>query len=353
MCNEKYFGEYISTDEIIECMESANGNDNPLIYLFTKKVTDSSNSFGYTKHNVISALGCVKRFDYNWLIKNKKRLLDGNNINNATAAVGELCCYGYLISAFGSNYVKEITTKNTPTPDFYVCNENGEKVYIEVNTVQINDDEFKALKDFNLHREFPANQKIVVREHSVAPFGRKKASCISENVIHKLCQIKSDEEQFDNTTPSVLWVDLQEQHVNILYNRASSSCPIMTWRETIYSNELWYAFYGEKEMPIYENYDPIYNLKKTPVMRHNGRFHIKSNSKIDAVVFCFPNSTIIYENPFSKKPLPNWFIKNMFSIRWFSFQGSKINFPSNRLKEQLEVDKNIIYSFNKREDENE
>ncbi len=106
-------------------------------------------------------------------------------------------------------------------------------------------------------------------------------------------------------------------------------------------------------MPIYENHNLIYNSRKTPIMQHNGRFYSKTNSKIDAVVFCFPNSTIIYENPHSLKPLPNWFIKTMFTVRWFSFQGSKINYPSNDLKKQLEIDKNTIYSLYKNEEVSE
>lgn len=346
MCIEKHFGEYISEEELTRCKALSNGNDNPLVYLFTRDVKDSSNAFGYTKYNVISAFDSVRSQDYAWLTKNKDRILDGDNIDNAMAAVGELCCYGYLLSAFGTDCVKEISTGSTPTPDFLVCNKNGEKVYVEVNTVQINGDEFQSLKDFNSRRDFPSNQKIVVRSHSVVPFGRKNASCVAENVIHKICQIKSNEKQFDNTTPSVLWVDLQEHHVNMLYKRALSSCPIMTSHEKIYSNELWYALYGEKGMPVYEHHDPICNFRKTPVMQHDGRFHSESKSKIDAVVFCFPNSTIIYENPNSKKPLPHWFFKNMFSVRWFNFQGSKINYPSNNLEQQLKIDKNIIYSIN-------
>lgn len=85
--------------------------------------------------------------------------------------------------------------------------------------------------------------------------------------------------------------------------------------------------------------------RKTPIMQHNGRFHENTESKIDAVVFCFPNSTIIYENPYSKKKLPKWFVQNMFNVRWFNYQGSRLDFPSHNLIEQLKIDKNIICSL--------
>lgn len=349
MCFENSFEGFLCEDDLLKCKSLPNGNDNPLVYLFTQEVSDSSNSFGYTQHNVISSFGIIKRADNNWLIKNKSRLLDGNDINNATAALGELCSYGYLISAFEKDNVNAIVPlKNTPTPDFYVCGDNGERVYVEVNTVQINGEEYASLKEFNSCKGLATNQRITVREHSVVPFGRHNSSCVTENVIHKLCQIKNDEKQFDQESPSVLWVDLQENHVNALYKRAVSSCPIITSQERIYSNELWYALYGEKGMPIYENYDPIYNFRQAPLMRHNGKFRSQTPSKIDAVIFCFPCATIIYQNPDSQKPLPEWFLKRMFLIRWFNFQGSKLNYPSNDLKKQLKTDENIIYSIQKK-----
>lgn len=345
---EKSFEGFLCEDDLLKCKTLPNGNDNPLVYLFAKEVRDSDHSFGYTRHNVISSFDIIKRIDYNWLNKNKIRLLDGNDINNAYAALGELCSYGYLISAFGKDNVNVIIPeKGTPTPDFYICGDNGERVYIEVNTVQINGEEYAALKEFKSFKDRPTNQRIKVRVHSVVPFGRHDASCVTENVIHKLCQIKNDEKQFDPKSPSVLWVDLQEHHVKALCKRAFSSCPIITSQEEIYSNELWYALYGEIGMPIYEEYDPIFNLIQTPIMRHNGKFSSQTQSKIDAVIFCFPSATIIYQNPYSQKPIPEWFLKRMFLIRWFNFQGSKLNFPSNDLKEQLKIDKEIVYNLQK------
>ena len=76
------------------------------------------------------------------------------------------------------------------------------------------------------------------------------------------------------------------------------------------SNELWYAFYGEKGMPIYENWESVFDYRLiSPKMRHNGRFHKDSNSKVSAVIFSFPNSTIIYENPYCKKKSLNGLLK--------------------------------------------
>lgn len=344
---ENIFKGVICENDLKKCKALPNGNDNPLVYLFTQEVIDSSNSFGYTKENVISSINIINNCDPNWLIKNKSYLLDGNEIHNAYAALGELCCYGYLISAFGADYVSAIATEKTPTPDFCVSDDNGEKVYIEANTVQMNGEEYDELKEFKSNKNSQTNQRITVREHSIVPFGRQNARCVAENVIHKLCQIKDDENQFYKDYPSALWVDLQSPHINILHKRAESSCPIITFHETIYSNELWYALYGEKGMPIYENYDPIFNIRQAPLMLHNGRFHISNQSIIDAVIFCLPCSTVIYQNPHSKKPIPKWFMEKTFLMRWFSFQGSKTNYPSNDLEKQLEIDKNIINSFQK------
>ncbi len=342
---ENYFNGFLSNDDLEKCKTLPNGNDNPLVNLFTQEIIDSSNSFGYTKYNVFSSISVIYNSDHNWLINNKRHLLDGNDIHNAYAALGELCCYGYLISAFGADHVSTISPEKIPTPDFCVSDDDGEKVYIEVNTVQMNGEEYDELKEFESNKNSQTNQRTTVREHSIVPFGRQKARCVAENVISKLCQIKDDEKQFNKDCPAILWVDLQSPHINILYKRAESSCPIMTFQETIYSNELWYALYGEKGLPIYENYNPIFNIREAPKMLHNGRFHIGNQSKIDAVIFCLPCSTVIYQNPYSQKPIPKWFMEKLFLIRWFSFQGSKTNYPSNDLEKQLEIDKNIIKTF--------
>ena len=342
----RQFDGFLCKDDILQCKALPNGKENPLVYLFTQEVIDSSNSFGYTKCNVVSAFSIIKSLDNDWLNKNKYRLLDGIDIKNATAALGELCCYGYLLSAFGKDCVNVIKPQSTPTPDFCVYNGNGERVYVEVNAIQINGDEYEALREFDSSKDCSTNQGIIIREHSIVPFGSKNANCVAENVIHRLCQIKNDEKQIDKENPSILWVDLQEQHVNALYKRSFSSCPILTSNGMIYSNELWYALYGEIGMPIYENYDPIYHdYKNVPLMQHHGRFHSNYHTKIDAVVFCFPCATIIYQNPNSYKPLPEWFLKKMFFIRWFNFQGSKTNYPSNTLVEQLSIDKSIVFSL--------
>ena len=351
MCIEKFFDGFFTDSDISVCKNLVNGNVHPLMYYFTQDVCDSSNCFNYTKNNIVSSYKAVMANDKDWLHKNKNRLID-EDISNATSAIGELRCYGVLLSAFGADNVKPIPeSKYKTTPDFYVCNEYNEKIFIEVNTVQTNGDEFKKLTDFNSVEKTKLHQNIVVCERCIAPFGRKNADCITENVIHKLCQIKQNENQFDDKNTSLLWVDLQDHNVNLLYNRAMSSCPIMTYNGMLFSNEFWYSLYGEKGFPVFEGYY-INDFRRISTMKHSGRFHSNNNSKIDAVIFSLPNSIVIYENPNSKNPIPRWFLENLFSISCFNYQGSKINYPSNNLLKQLEIDKNNINSFAKSEDLN-
>ena len=65
MCIEKYFKDFLCDDDIIKCKALPNGNDNPLVYLFTQTIKDSSNSFEYTKYNVAFSYDIIKQFDFN------------------------------------------------------------------------------------------------------------------------------------------------------------------------------------------------------------------------------------------------------------------------------------------------
>ncbi len=341
--------KYIEDDELEKLLANKNSFEVPFLYYLKETIIESNNYSGFTKQNIISSFKIIEHYDYQWLTQNKKRLLNCNDVTEAISATGELRCYGYLLSAFGSKNVRPIPTSKKPTPDFEICGSLNDKIYIEVNTLQMNEDEKKSLKEFLSYKEIDSDKRCIIREHCVAPFGRKNAICITDNVIHKLCQVKANEKQCYNDDVSLLWIDVQDKDMNNISRRAFSTCPVETWNGMLQSNELWYAFYGEKGMPIYENWESVFDYRLiSSKMRHNGRFHKDSNSKVSAVIFSFPNSTIIYENPYCENKIPEWFIKGAFSLRWFEYEHSKINFPTQTLLAQLEIDKKIIYAFEKR-----
>lgn len=203
------------------------------------------------------AFNIIIKKNSEWLNKIKKRLINNTDYSQPSSALGELRCYGYLLEAFTGYDVKPTDKSSTPTPDFSIINKN-EIVEVEVNTPQMNGEEQKALEQFNNQQNSTTHNKPCIREHVTAPFGRKNAKCVTENVIHKITSIKEDEAQFSKKTCSILWVDLQDSHMNSIDDRCRSSCPIFTGRgyssmEDYFSNELWYATYASKGTPIFES----------------------------------------------------------------------------------------------------
>ena len=330
------------------------GETHPLVKMLSD-IYDSSGDFECCRGNTIFAFREIQRNDSAWLSQEKKKVLNHSDYTASLAALGEIRCYGYLLSVFEEN-AKSIHVQKKKTPDFYVTN-GIEKVIIEVNTLQMNGDEATELKEF--HAMPPdRDQKITIREKSVVPFGAKNTKCLTLNVIHKICQVKGGEKQFSGELPTILWIDIQSDYVNMISGRSTHTSPVFTGKgysdhEEFFSNELWYAVYGEKEMPVFE----AHSLDKycgglkaeLPLLEHGGRFSRKNTSKADGIIFSFPQCTIFYENPYSKKPIPIWCIEKLTQMHRFKIQCSKMNFPGKQLKKQLRIDKKTIQNLGKKE----
>ena len=179
------FRGFISESEADNLLKNQKlGETHPFIRMISA-VHDTSGDFDCCKYNTTFAVNEIQRQDSAWLVQEKKKVLDSKDYTNPCAALGEIRCYGYLLDVFGEN-AKSIHVGKNKTPDFNVTN-GADTVLIEVNTLQMNGEEAKALKEF--HAQPPkADEKITIREKSVTPYGSKNAKCLSLNVIHKICK---------------------------------------------------------------------------------------------------------------------------------------------------------------------
>ena len=132
------FGDYFTRQEIAKIIEEQTGLTHPLIELIEESY-DSSGYHNYVKSNTVTAFQRVKLSNQQWLLKKRKNVLEKDRFN-ASATLGEFRCYSALIDTFGKNIVKPISETDTPTPDF-MLDYNGDNIYIEVNTVQMNSEE--------------------------------------------------------------------------------------------------------------------------------------------------------------------------------------------------------------------
>lgn len=294
--------------------------------------------------NTNLALKRIMGRDKSWLESIRHRLTDTDQFSASSSVLGEIRAYGYLLDTLLQ--VKPMPETDTSTPDFRViCDDNDEEVIIEVHSKQYDGNEESALEKFNTESiSIDPNKRIAIREHVVTPFGKPRINeNVSENVISRLAKIKQTETQFSVTLPSVLWLDFQDDMWKLAIN-ADGINPIHTWNSEIYVGVIWYAFYGFKDAPIFEGH----STKKRAVrdiiqMRHNGRF--RNNSKIDGVVFSFPRSTFAIENPYSQKPIPDWFWTELLQVPWFQLEHSRLNWPDRNLLRMIELETERIEKF--------
>lgn len=304
----------------------------------TKALFCSDNSRLYPYSNTEYSLRQILNNDKPWIESLAEKLSDTDDYSTTSAALGEIRAYGYLIGA-NFNVVPIPTSQTDNTPDFIIKNSDGEEIEIEVNSKQYAEDESLQLEQFH-SRISNAQNSNTMDEHVITPFGKpRRGENVTENVISKLTAIKQNERQFSPDRPSILWLDLQDELWNLGLN-VDSTQPIRTWREEFYSGEFWYAFYGRKELAIFQQSSVEPRIKQNTIMRHEGRYRYES--KIDATIISLPKHTIILENPFSKNILPNWFWESAVFINRFNFENSWTNWPENKLLERLNTEESRI-----------
>lgn len=309
-----------------------------------------------TTANTEIALQHILRFNPDWFKQIKHRLFK-SDFSDAASALSEIRAYGYLLQTGLS--VETVPKKSFQTQDFLIKSNDGEGVRVEVIAKQYDDEVTKDLKIFRneiekdaekLHREkTPAFISRI--SDPVSPFGKpKKGEKVAENVISRLASIKQCEKQLSKETTSLLWLDFQDD-IWWVFN-VDSVLPIRSWNSGFYSGEIWYAFYGFKDAPIFEvSYVELIKIGCFNKMQHEGRFRQKT--KVDAVIITFPNHTVMLENPWSKKPIKSWLTEKLIKLPWFSYEYSYMKWPNFDLSQHIELQKQLILSLATLHDDNE
>ena len=348
------FGDYFTRQEIAKIIKEQTGLTHPLIELIEESY-DSSGYHNYVKSNTVTAFQRVKLSNQQWLLKKRKNVLEKDRFN-ASAALGEFRCYSALIDTFGKNIVKPISETDTPTPDF-MLDYNGDNIYIEVNTVQMNNEEAKRLSDFNRK-----GQGEVIREICYCPFGNKSGYSTTQTVIRKIYNVKTDSLQIQKGKINILWIDLQDGYMRTICDKIDRFAPIISGRhiggaiEGFYSNELWYALYSTKGLAVFEGETMNAEEGKEHSLGkigYDGKFANDEYSYINAVIYAGTKSVIICENPYAQTTLPDWFLKKITEMQGFRVESAIFNFMKNDitlkiqndLKYVEELSKNTFYSW--------
>ncbi|MEG4072217.1 hypothetical protein QUA30_05945 [Microcoleus sp. Pol14C2] len=280
----------------------------------------------------------LKQHHTQWLRNLKPRLLNIDDYSTSSGALGEIRALGAILEAGIS--VEPIRRNGA---DFLV-EDNQEKVLIEVHSKQFYDEESESLEKFynDLRNEMTKSDRktgLVIGEHKTVPFGKpKKDENVTANAIRKLCAIKKREHQMSTDYTSILWLDFQDEVWELL-DTVDRVLPVRTWNRAFYSGEFWYAFYGWKDAPIFEQFSLDTLLNPVVKMGHAGRFiNSTEPTKLDAVIISFSRNTVILENPFSKKAIKPSLWKKLISLPWFNFEYSYTNWPAMNLIQTIELE---------------
>lgn len=342
MKNASYIFENLISDiEVRKLLESCSSN-HPLPYILADETErfDSNHYTTITQNNTKQAIMTINRNDLDFLEKRKCVLLSKDR-TSSSAALGEIRCYGVLLDVFGKESVHPVSTKrNKKTPDFRVSCDCSD-LFIEVNTVQANEEEYKKLVDFENTPPSFDKSGISMREYCFTPFGTKKQSGTTPSVIYKLCSIKQNAEQLQSDTPAIIWVDLQDEFSNILSSRLHIGGPIFSGPicggaiSGFYSNEIWYSLYAPEKLAIFEGETLLFGegiKKPLTTMKIDGKFANEDISpKVSAVVFNGADALVLFENPYAVNPLPTAFIKAISSWKTFRIESSVLNYSNDAL----------------------
>ncbi len=310
--------------------------------------------------NTERALKYILMKDKPWFEKMKKgrkgkppKLLNTKHYSSSSSALGEIRAYGYLLES--TTLVKSVPKKSSPTPDF-VVKENSEEIWVEVYSKQLHGEESRDLAEFyNEMTKLKEGRKGIIGEHFVRPFGKpNRGENIAEKVISVLASIKESEKQASEENTSILWLDFQDEIWNLGIG-VDSVLPVSSGNGKFFAGEFWYAFYGWEGAPIFERQTTEIRHEIPPIqMRGDGRFRQNTKfdtviiSLFDAVIISLPRNTIIFENPYSEKPVKSWLWEKLVHLPWFNFEYSYLNWPKENLKQRIKIQEEILKALSRK-----
>jgi len=256
--------------------------------------------------NTDRALKHVMLRDKAWIDKLKPRLVQTADLAEPASALSEIRSYGALLEA--GIQVSPVKVGQKPTPEFSV-QIGSANAQVEVHAKQFDhmtdqqiEDHHQALAEElqeKLNVAPPGQTVMAVRMTEVFPFGEpdaeKPGDTTTTNAISRLCSIKAREHQFEEGTPSILWLDFQDPHSWNMSLTADQLRPVHSWHGMLTSGALWYAFFGWKGAPVFDRFHRSLNPRAIVEMAHPGRFRL--SKMLSAVVISLPTETVLVESP--------------------------------------------------------
>lgn len=288
-----------------------------------------------------------------WLAEKTAKLLDEEDVNNASAAMAEIRAFGGLIDA-GFD-VNPITETEKPTPDF-VATTGGQAVAFEVAAKH--QDREQDLLQGRIHdamqgsgpvpegvehsahcgRQGSVEIFVSVQQPGGKPDPAKPNDSVQANLVSRVCPIKGDERQIPDDMAAVLVVDFIDFGVPLApFTLIDQTAPVIRGAMGFTSGALWHAFYGWRGAPLFE-------CDRCVRMGHDGRFRLggERKSKLSAVLVVLPEHVVCFENPTAAFPLAEDTRLRVCRFPWFNLTRSVLEWRKGDVKKQLDLHSRMI-----------
>lgn len=275
------------------------------------------------------------RGDNAWLTGLAPRISRPDDYAEAAATLAELRAYGALLEA-GFN-VRPIPVSDDSTPDFEIDAGDG-SIIVEVFAKH---EDKKETELWNAVRAGPVPSgsehhesegrgrkvQITISEHhpAGAPDPAKPADSVQANAISRICAAKGEEKQFPSDRPSLLWIDLRSFGGWPEALTLEQCMPLASGHSGLTSGAIWYAFYGWKDAPIFEEDFPLH--ERIVPMGHDGRFRLSAQkkSKLSGAIIVLSHGLVHLENPWATNQIPDRARRYMERLPCFNIGHSICN----------------------------
>jgi hypothetical protein len=196
------------------------------------------------------------------------------------------------------------------------------------------------------NKGFKIEKTIVEHRPGGAPDLRKPHDSVQANVISRICAAKGKEMQFPSNRPSLLWIDLRSFGGWPEVLTLEQCTPLMSGHGGLTSGALWYAFYGWKDAPIFE--EDFHLRERIVAMGHDGRFRLQGTrkSKLSGSIIALSEGLVLFENPWSNHPLLDRARRFAERLPWFNLGLSICNWSPGDAEMLAELGRRQIDAMN-------
>lgn len=313
---------------------------------------EKQRAIDYLVHSAVRSIS-QQSGGQNWLRDLTSRLADQEDINNSSSSLAEIRAYGGLLEAGFA--VTPISRNDDATPDFYIDAGDG-LVTVEVFAKHQDKEQDDLLNAVHSGSEIlpggverssrtSGNVSITTTIVELTPAGRpdpaKPHDSMQANMISRVCAIKKNEKQIAEDYPALLIMDFAHfgGPIGAEFLKAGQTAPIESGHHGITCGSIWYAMYGWKNAPIFEE-----GSQKVVRMGHDGRFRSsgKMKSKLSAVLVVLTDSAVLLENPWAIHRLPDRTRLALSRFPWFDLSKSIADWHQGDAEQQIAIHRRMI-----------